>query len=223
MDYWYYIVENKCASDPTVKGLDTQILKVPQYLPYQKLSKGDGPYASLRALKRRSIIFQQLKRKSSKLVERLLNEKNILDVQGYILTSDDKTYPGELLDLFDHIVRPQIKNGTANGIHFYNPKFTRIIQMVKQENEFGVWEAIVDILDERTNQWIRKDKPSTFFPKHWSIGQLFLECGYAYEHKEKFENGDSVYVAKTISGIDVEIIIVDNVVKTIYPLMNDPG
>jgi len=220
VNYFFYIVENIATSNPTDQGLDTRILKVPADVIVCKIKEGDGPYKSIRNLKRNSKIFHSFLIKGSRQVAKLLNDNNIVSVKDLIITPNDREYSKEFIKLFDHTVRGQIKNKNVYGLHFYDPERIRIIEITRKENTNGVWAAMVEVFDKSTHRWIAKEKETTFFPKNWTITQLFHECDFAYVHKKKIDSKICVYSSRTLSGVRVDIIIENNEVKTIYPLID---
>jgi hypothetical protein len=148
-----------------------------------------------------------------------LNEENIKTVKYYILVPKDKAYSMDFFKLIDHSTRGQIKNKNVYGLHFYDPEKIKIIELIGNKNPLGVWAARIEALNPNTNQWIEKKGITTFFPINWTGSQVFLECAYAFEHKEKVADKNNIYSSTTLSGIQVEIIIENNEVKTIYPIL----
>ena len=108
-------------------------------------------------------------------------------------------------------IKPEYVGSTVkihNGIRFYELKI----------NEKGVWSALIEKLNN-DGKWIRKNSPSTFFPKEWTIGRLLEEIIETDNNKTKKENTENIYESYTKSGIKVEIIIVNGKTKTIYPVL----
>jgi len=219
LEYLYYIVENVTTSDPTDQGPDTRIIKIPIDLMVCKLREGDGPYQSIRKLKRYSRIFDSCKRKGSKYLQKLLDERNIVNIKDFILIEEGKTYSKDFITLWAHAIGGQIKNRKVYGFHYYEPDKIKIIKELKNETEYGVWSAQIAVFDKNKKQWIQKGRETTFFPKGWTLGQLFHECDYSFQNISKDENRDYVYISKTLSGVPVEIIIKNSIVKTIYPVI----
>jgi len=220
MNYWFYIIENVSNADPLYKGLTTRILRIPDDVIVSKIKEGDGPYQTIRGLKRNSRIFQNFRKKGSKQVERLLNEKNFVKVKDLVLTPANRGYSKEFIRLIDHTIGGQIKDQNVYGMHYYDPDRVRIIENVCVENSQGVWAAKIEVLNYDSKQWVQKEKITTFFPKNWTMNQLFHECDYAYENKQKVDQKTNVYSSQTLSGVPVEIIIENNEIKTIYPLID---
>ena len=74
------------------------------------------------------------------------------------------------------------------------------------------------IIDKNGN-WVRKDSITTFFPNHWDKTTSSKEILYAVENKKQKKDSENIYISETFSGILVEIIIVNNKMKTIYPIL----
>ena len=127
----------------------------------------------------------------------------------------------EYIKLFSHTIKGKIKNKQVFGIHFFDPLSMRIKEMINNDNKNGVWEAIIEVYDKEREQWYSKKTTSTFFPRDWPLDRLFQECDFAFENKTKDINSNSRFISKTLSGIDVVIIIENDIVKSIYPVNND--
>lgn len=218
MDDRYYIFKDIALSHPDNIGLGVRIFKMSSNLPPYSFKEGEGPYNSIRGLKRNSKIFQEFNKHGSRKVELLLKESNISNVVEWIRTPPDRTYSKEFISGFDHIVRGHVKSKNVFGVHYFDPKTTRILEIVREDLVTGVCEAKIEVFCKSKNRWIEKKKLTTLFPRHWNIEQLFHECDFAYENKYQIKNKVNTYKSNTISGINVKIIIEDNKLKSIYPV-----
>jgi hypothetical protein len=220
MKYLYYIVENSIISDPndSLKDLGIRIFAIPFGDVYVEMKDGDGPYQSIRDLKRNSAIFKRLATKNSKYVQKVLDEKNIRVIKGAIWVPKEKSYSKEFIKIIDHTIRGHVKDKNVLGVHFFDGKKMKLRELINPENEKGVWKARIDFFDINNNSWVEKKQITTFFPRNWSIHQLFHECDYAFNNKIKDDKSKSKYTSYTISGIKVEIIIYNDEVKSMYPL-----
>jgi hypothetical protein len=220
VEYLYYIIENVITSDVYDKGSDTRILKIPTNKFVCKLKDGEGPYESLIKLKRYSKIFESCRGKGPKYLEKLLNENNIETVTDFVLIQKGRTYSRDFIKLLDHTIRGQIKKRHVYGVHYYEPDMVKIRNIVRSENRYGVWAAKIEVFDKKNNIWILKEMETTFFPRDWTLAQLFHECDHAFMNKRKDENREHVYIARTQSGVPVEIIVDNNIIRTIYPIFD---
>lgn len=51
--------------------------------------------------------------------------------------------------------------------------------------------------------------------------QLFHECVLAVDNKQQKSNSKNVFISKTETGIDVEIISINGMMKSIYPVLEN--
>lgn len=124
------------------------------------------------------------------------------------------------INVLKHCVRGQIKNEKVSGVHYYDPDTIRILKIIELNDAIGVWEAEIEIYDKKRDKWIRKVNSTTFFPKDWTMHQLFHECYYAVNNMEKKDKCKNVFTSQTETGIKVEIISINNEMKSIYPLLS---
>ncbi len=146
-------------------------------------------------------------------------DKNISVVKDFIFTKEDFSVNKDFINVFEHCVRGEVKKGKVSGVHYFDKERVRIIKIVNQNKSNGIIEAEIEYCDKKTNEWIKRDKPTTLFPLNWSIHQLFHECVYAINSKEKKIDSNNVYTSTTESGIKVKIISINNKIKSIYLLL----
>ena len=217
MNNLYYIHEEVGNSQQYSKPI-IRILEIPIEVCTLTFSFGEGPFTSIRNLKRNSNIFKTVAKRSSKQANRLLKENNIIKIKDFILTKGKQGYPMEFINVIEHTIRGQVQKDKVYGIHYFDPTCMRIIENVKLKNDVGVWIAKIEYFDRNKNQWIQKDQETSFFPSNWNLTQLFNECFYAYQNKIKDVTKDYTYLSKTESGVKVELIIKDNQLRSIYPI-----
>ena len=216
MEYHFYIVENKKSTNEQHLKSGTFILKIPTNFP--QITEGNGPYNSLRGLKRNSEIFKNLIVNNPKRASQIRIDKNIYVMTEFLATERGKTFALDEITLFQH-TKGRINNGKVTGVHFFDSKKVKVTKIVNKCTDTNVLEAEIEFFDIKTEKWYAKDKPTTLFPVSWSRHKLFRECNFALENKEKAENFKNIYLSKTISGVNVEIIIVKEKVKSIYPVI----
>ena len=218
MEYHYYIIENGTSTDKQKLKSGTFIVRIPNYFEIG-FTDGNGPYKSLRALKRYSPILASLKRVNSKRAQQIVLEKNIITTTKLIATPSGTEFKREAVDSFIHATIGRIKNGDLTGIHFFDPERVRIIEILQTNNETNVFKATFEFLDNRTEKWISKKSSSTFFPRSWNIARLLMECKFAFDRLENDKLIDGKIKSITESNIEVEIIIRNGQLKSLYPLM----
>ena len=59
---------------------------------------------------------------------------------------------------------------------------------------------------------------STMFPNNWSNYDIIKAINEAFENRVISKRGIPVYVGKTSSGIEIEMIIQNNKITTSYPV-----
>jgi hypothetical protein len=199
--------------------IGTTISKVPTiYQIKYAEDKDEGPFKDIPSLRKESKIFQQLLITNPKRAQQICLEKNINVMNDFVLTDENTSVSTDFIELIEHCTKGKIKNGRITGIHFYDKELVKIKKILKK-NKVGVFEAKVEYYDSEMNRWIKKEKPSTFFPLKWNYNKLFHECLFAVKNKRKKFGTLNVYKSKMESGIKVEIIIKEGLLKSIYPLI----
>lgn len=219
--HYYFFDENMHSLDPHELGAGPRIFKVNPNLSFQRPANSDGPYNSLRALKRKSIPFKRYDANYHKRAQKICEDKWIYELSNHgIVTPLGKGYPAEFMKSVQHATVGSIKKGVLSGVHFYDPKRVKILEVI-EKNDFGVFKARFQFFNQKTKEWIEKTGTSTFFPQNWSLTQLFHEISYAYFDfaKEKVEDFDKLYRSQTKSGIEIHIVQDGEKIKTIYPIL----
>jgi hypothetical protein len=181
--------------------IGTTISKVPTiYQIKYAEDKDEGPFKDIPSLRKESKIFQQLLITNPKRAQQICLEKNINVMKDFVLTDENTSVSTDFIELIEHCTKGKIKK-------------------ILKKNKVGVFEAKVEYYDSEMNRWIKKEKPSTFFPLKWNYNKLFHECLFAVKNKRKKFGTLNVYKSKMESGIKVEIIIKEGLLKSIYPLI----
>lgn len=219
MEFQYYIHEDTFSTNKQGLKIGTTISKVPTiYQIKYAEDKDEGPFKDIPSLRKESKIFQQLLITNPKRAQQICLEKNINVMKDFVLTDENTSVSTDFIELIEHCTKGKIKNGRITGIHFYDKELVKIKKILKK-NKVGVFEAKVEYYDSEMNRWIKKEKPSTFFPLKWNYNKLFHECLFAVKNKRKKFGTLNVYKSKMESGIKVEIIIKEGLLKSIYPLI----
>lgn len=181
--------------------------------------EGDGPFENLSSLRRKSTIYRNLVLRNPKRAQQICEERNIDVMKDFVFTEENVSVSKDFIGLIEHCTKGKVSKGKISGIHFYDEKQVKILRVLEKNNINGVFEAEIEYFDLNSNKWTEKEKSTTFFPLSWSLNKLFHECLYAVNNKLKKENSENVYVSKTESGIEVEIIEKQGLLKSIYPLL----
>ena len=220
-EYLFYILRNLYELHPSKKDLPV-IYKLDKSK-YDFTIKGadhsviEGPFYSIYELKKNSRILSNVKLQKHK--DRILNSKNVKEINELIFTKDDESFEKQFILVFSHIYIGMISNKKVKGVHFYNPENIKILEII-DSNENGVYSARIEKLNKKTGDWIEKDEVTTFFPDSWSVNELFHECYYAYTNR--VPDTGNVYKSTTKNGIKVKLIINDeNKLLTIYPVLDE--
>jgi hypothetical protein len=182
---------------------------------YKKI---DGPFSSLRQLRKQSNIFKRLVKSDTKRVQQILDFKNIIDIpyDKPIIFVKKSGYSQDFINLFTHTYLGNIQSEKIFGVHYFDNTRMKIIKTIASEDSNNVWKALVEIFDVEKQRCYKKE--STFFPKDWTLNRLFHECDFACQSKVKVKDTQYIYSAKTLSGVPVEIILRDDILKSIYPI-----
>jgi hypothetical protein len=218
--FFYYIGDKIISTKQNDLSLGARIFCIDFRNIQPKDSNIEGPYNSIEQLKKESTIFKRLIKDDSNRAQRIFEEKNIIKIplQNPILVPSNKNYSKEFIWMFDHIFKGNIKSKQIFGIHFFEEERMRIKILLGKEDSNKIWKAIVEVYDYERKLWYEKE--STFFPKDWTLTQLFNECDYAFLNKVKDDKFEFIYKSQTLTGVPVEIIIKNNEVKSIYPIYN---
>lgn len=219
LEYQYFIHEDTFTTNKQGLKNGTTISKISSIYTFRyEEGKDEGPFNSLSSLRKESKIFQKLLKINPKRAQQICLEKNINVIKDFVITDKDTSVSPDFVELIEHCTKGKIKNGRITGIHFYDENFVKIKKLIRK-NEVGVFEAIIEFYDSEMDRWTKKEKSSTFFPLTWTYNKLFHECLFAVDNKNKKFGTQNVYRSKMKSGIKVEIIVKNGILKSIYPLI----
>lgn len=220
MIYNFYIVDNSTViNNPQALSTGVRIHKLPSQFNFQ-FTKGNGPYSSLEELIKRSFLYSKIKLSNPSRAEKIRNPKNISTIKDMVITKEDLSVTKDFIALFEHCLQGKIVDGKITGIHYYDPSKVKIVDVIKQDNKTGVTEAEVEFFDIRYSKFYKKNKPTTLFPLDWNLTKLFHEILFAVNTMKRNPNANNIYYSKTESGIAVEIVRINNKLKSIYPLID---
>ncbi len=221
LQFIFYIFQNGVDSESLKVSELPQIRKIKflngnSYPKFDDLNQAEGPFDSIFNLKRKSIIFSNIKLQKHK--QRVVSPKNIKEIKEFTKIPFEKSgYDLTFIKAFHHINVGKIIKKKVKGVHFYNPDRTRIDEIIKKNEKTGVYIAKISKYDLNSNHWIEKDEPTNFFPDEWNLSKLFYELNFAYKNMQLLEG--KVYMSKTTEGIPVKLIIDKKEIITIYPLL----
>lgn len=119
-----------------------------------------------------------------------------------------------------HIFSGEInQHGKPVGFHVRlngkNPEFSRVKEILSGPNRRGVYTAIVEIFDARTNLW--KEKFSSFFPSRLTKSQIIDLILTSYEKGK--QAGKRKWRAKSAEGFVIEgYTTARGGINTAYPI-----
>ncbi|WP_416443576.1 EndoU domain-containing protein [Leeuwenhoekiella sp. A16] len=218
MEFKYFIVPNGISTDKQALKAGEFIIKVPFNFP-TTFADGEGPYNSIRGLKKNSTIFKNLISNNPRRAQKILVETNIIKPSEFIFHPKGISFNAETMDVYLHAVNGRVSNSDVTGVHYYDKQKVRIIELIAKNKETGVFSAKIEYFDHRTNKWLRKKLASTFFPITWNRGNVLSECKYAIERIKLPNEGNRKIESETSNGIKVILQIKDGKIKTIYPLL----
>ncbi|MBT0606786.1 EndoU domain-containing protein [Aequorivita echinoideorum] len=218
MEYHYYILRNGTSTDKQALKTGTFIVRIPNHYPFN-FTDGNGPYKSLRAIKRYSPIYQLLKRSNPRRAQQIVEEKNIIKSDKLIAIPKGTKFKPDVVEGFIHATIGRIKIGDLTGIHFFDPDKVRIIETLEKSEKTSVFKAKFEFYDVRTKKWIEKKTASTFFPLNWNLATLLMECKFAFDRLNEEDLNDGKIKSVTQSNIEVEMIIKNGKLKSLYPLI----
>ncbi|HFK5508606.1 EndoU domain-containing protein [Elizabethkingia anophelis] len=220
MEYYYYIFSNPVDSKSLMKSELPQICKLKKDLYVIPMltnsTQGEGPFNSIVDLRKKSIIYSKIQLQKHR--ERVAANKNVKEIKDFIGIPKESSYELSFIKAFHHINVGKIQKNEVKGVHFFNPDRIRILEIVDENKETGVYLAKISKYNEDTKKWVEKKELTHFFPNSWNLNRLFHELNYAYEHKI-YEEGN-IYLSRTSCGINVKLIIKGTEIMTIFPLLN---
>lgn len=216
MEYKYFIGKNRNFGSQDLQT-DKHIFKTADnYPPIGVGGDFEGPFKSVKELTEKSTFFSNLKNQNPRTASRLIYPKNIREVENFLLIPKDKSFDKELFKTIQHALKPDFIKGKVQGLHFFNPKDTKILEIYRT-NSKGVVFAKILKQDFRTKKWFQKE--TTLFPLHWHIGNLFAEVDIAFLYRFLILESKNKFGAVTPSGVKVIFVLVHGKGKTVYPII----
>lgn len=179
----------------------------------------EGPYISIKELKKESKIFRELVIQNPKRSEKILKEEYIVKVKEIIMfpVGVNEDFRLKIYRIMQHSKNGKVNRSGVSGIHLFNPDKIKLLEILKIDQGTGIFEAEIEVLNERTGKFIKKQGKSSFFPTNWGLQTLILECYSAYINKKKIDQ--FTYQGTSSSGIDIEFVYDTNgTFKSVYPI-----
>ncbi len=129
--------------------------------------------------------------------------------------------PGVFLDA-EHVFRGEIsRRSRATGFH-HRPSGgdnARVVSGTESApDRHGVYEAVVEIRNPDTGEWVRKDRTSTFFPDDWSADRILDEIAGAFEKRQQLER--DVWEGISPSGVTIRgYLKPDGSIPSAFPVL----
>ena len=183
----------------------------------------EGPYPTLQNLKANSELFHKLQKENSRKAEKISRPENIMksNINESIFTLANQGHQKDFLQAIRHAITGDVRKEALSGVHLFDESRMRIIHITRSPDKFGVWEAEIEMYDKKSNKYIKKEKPTTFFPNEWSRSQLFHEISVACNNIYKCPECKNVWHGTTPSGVFLNIIVKNDRIETIYPRHSD--
>ena len=183
----------------------------------------EGPYPTLQNLKANSELFRKLQKENSRRAEKISRSENIVKchINESIFSSANQGHHKDFLQTIRHVITGDIHKEELRGVHLFDESCMRIICVTRTPDKLGVWEAEIEMYDNKSNKYIRKEKPTTFFPNEWSRSQLFHEISAACNNIYKCPECENIWHGITPSGIFLNIVVKNDRIETVYPRHSD--
>jgi hypothetical protein len=180
----------------------------------------EGPFISIPHLEHCSIIYNMIKlrnpQKASQLFISKIRRVKSITFEKYFTIEFQKLLPS----IIEHTFLGKTLKKGYSGLHFYN---TDLIELTKRSKigDKGLWNTSVGLKLSQTDKVITKytRNDSTYWPYDWTIEKVIIEISIAWKNKYKEKDSNYRYRGKTSNDISVLFVIVNNTLKSVYPVM----
>lgn len=121
-----------------------------------KFENGEGPFKDLPSLKKKSTIYRNLVLRNIPRAQQICLEKNIEVIKDFVFTKEDFSTTKNFLEIIQHCVKGKVKKGKITGVHYYDTKKVKIINILKKNTSNGIWKTEIEFYDSNTKRWIKK-------------------------------------------------------------------
>lgn len=216
MEYKYFIGTNRHFGSQDLQTNKHIFKTADKYPPIGVGGDFEGPFKSVHELTKKSTFYSELQKQNPRTASKLIYPQNIREVENFLLIPKGKSFNKELFKAIQHALKPEFKKGQVQGLHFFNPKDTKIVKIYRT-NGMGVVHARISKQDFKTKKWYQKE--TTLFPFDWHIGNLFAELEVAYLYRFLIPESKNKYGAVTPTGIKVVFVFMKGKAKTVYPII----
>lgn len=196
-----------------------RILEVPDHFESMTLDYGEGPFSSLKNLRKNSVVFQDLRITNPKRAEKIGLDTFIVrpDTIPRFPKGHDADYEKLIYRILQHSSNGTFTSSSVKGIHLFDANRVRITQLVQPQNSLGVFSARIEVLNRNNGRWITKQRETTFFPPGWNLQTLVCECYDAFRNRTRTSSTE--FNGRTTSGIQVVFCYTeDGAFTTVYPI-----
>lgn len=224
---YYYIIDDVASSNFSDLPRGPRIFMMPEdkVFPGQgrvmQYEAGDGPYETINQLKTNSEIFQNLILNNPRRVSKILEDNNIIKPDGLItyVRNGNEEFEKEIYNIIKHSRGLNVSKGVS-GVHHFDPRFVRVVELLRHDEVTGIWEAYIEVYNSNTDKWIAKQQTTTFFPTQWSLTRILKECEFAYGNRKKLS--ETKYIGVNETGLKI-VFIYDRChnLGTVYPIFDE--
>ena len=210
----YYTHESACSGEHPLKN-KLRIVYADQFI---CSLLGEQFYNTLEELKKKDNKFKKLMSSDNNWKHKITKEENISKPVEVIFVPTKDDFSNFDYSFLMHTTNGSRSKNNWSGIHKFNPQKHKILNITKECQHSGLWEAEIEVFNENSKKWIKKVNPSTFYPENWSVQQIDFECRQAFKYKVNIN--EQKILSVTYSGIGI-IIVMDKLgenLKTIYPV-----
>ncbi|MFN8250140.1 MAG: EndoU domain-containing protein [Ferruginibacter sp.] len=213
----YYILNDVVSSNNDLP-VGPRIKSQPANWIIIKYENGEGPFTSLKELRKNSSIYKKLLRENPARAQKICEKRFIFQTAELVPISDStqKNLGNIAFEMLSHIISGKLKDKNVAGAHLFDPNIIRIEKITKEKNSKGIWEAIISRKDINQNKWVLKKLPTTFFPDFWNKGMLLIKLEQAFVKKKKIS--ETKYIGYTECGVPIAFIYKKEKVVSAYPV-----
>lgn len=215
-DFMYYFIPKIAVDDNSNLFKPFRIVKLHKEFPLR--FKGIQGFTSVKELRRKDINWKKYHEVDPKSAEKITKYQFIVTAENFVITPTDQEFEKVSFKLLKHTVLGELSN-EIKGIHLYSKLNKNIIEVekIKAEDKRGVWIAKIKYYSANRDKIYVKEY-STMFPIYWNPTIYMFEVYYAYRNRVRHPDEEGVFLSTTKSGIPVEFVIKEGILRTVYPI-----
>jgi hypothetical protein len=226
-DEFYYIVDGVISNPHTLPvGLRVLVFPISMIrLPNNAILEfehGEGPYESIKQLKKHSELYRALLLTDPKRAIKIFEDRFVERVERSIMYAPkgNKDFEKQIYKILLHTYKGIVSKKDVSGVHYYNADYVKVIERLGFDGQSGVQIAMIEVRKSKSNKWVTKRQPTTFFPLNWSMTRVIAECEHAFLNRVK--TSETKYKGITKSGVLVTFIFdYAGNLKTVYPICEE--